>query len=70
MFKPWMLAAMEEEGYTDTKDGHINRVAKYLSKSESNIIGNSEFIEACRQCDVDPYSFSEKDLYKLQQKLK
>ena len=28
MFKPWMLAAMEDEGYTDTSDGLINRVAK------------------------------------------
>ena len=37
MFKPWMLAAMEDEGYMDTLDGLVNRVAKYLAKSLEGI---------------------------------
>ena len=45
--KPWMLAAMEEEGYMDTSDGLINRVAKYLAKSPNDTIDTAEFRSAC-----------------------
>ena len=68
-FKPWMLAAMEEEGYMDTSEGCINRVAKYLAKSPNDIIDTAEFRRACYACDVDPDSFTQSDLEKLQRKL-
>ena len=69
MFKPWMLAAMEDEGYMDTSDGLINRVAKYLAKSPNDTIDTAEFRSACIACKVDPNSFTQRDLDKLQKKL-
>ena len=68
-FEPWMLAAMEEEGYMDTSEGCINRVAKYLSKSPNDTIDTDEFRRACYACDVDTDSFTQSDLEKLQRKL-
>lgn len=69
MFKPWMLAAMEDEGYMDTSDGLINRVAKYLAKSPNDTIDTAEFRRTCIACNVDPDSFTQSDLDKLQRKL-
>lgn len=69
MFKPWMLAAMEDEGYMDTSDGLVNRVAKYLANSPNDTIDTEEFRSACISCNVDPDSFTQSDLYKLQNKL-
>lgn len=69
MFKPWVLAAMEDEGYMDTSDGLINRVAKYLAKSPNDTIDTAEFRRACIACNVDPDSFTQSDLDKLQKKL-
>ena len=68
-FEPWMLAAMEEEGYMDTSEGCINRVAKYLSKSPNDTIDEEEFRSACISCRVDPDSFTQSDLDALQRKL-
>lgn len=69
MFKPWMLAAMEDEGYMDTSDGLVNRVAKYLANSPNDTIDTEEFRSACISCNVDPDSFTQSDLDKLQNKL-
>lgn len=69
MFKPWVLAAMEDEGYMDTSDGLINSVAKYLAKSPNDTIDTIEFRRACIACNVDPDSFTQSDLDKLQKKL-
>lgn len=68
-FEPWMLAAMEEEGIIDTKEGHINRVAKQLAKSPNDVIDTEEFCSACRLCGVDPDEFTQADLDSLQRKL-
>jgi len=68
-FAPWKLAAMEERGITDTSEGLINRVAYYLAKSPNDTIDTDEFCRACVACNVDPYSFSQSDLDKLQRKL-
>lgn len=69
MFEPWMLAAMEDEGYTDTSDGLINRVAKSLAASPNDTIETDEFRAACFNSGVDPDSFTQRDLDKLQRKL-
>ena len=68
-FEPWILAAMEDEGYTDTPEGNINRVAKYLANSPNDEIDTAEFRHACIACNVDPDSFTQRDLDKLQRKL-
>lgn len=69
MFQPWMLAAMEERGMMDTPTGLINRVAYDLANSASDVIGDAEFREACYRCNVDPDSFTQRDLEQLQRKL-
>lgn len=68
-FKAWHLAVMEENGYMDTNDGLINRVAHYLAKSPNDTINTDEFRRACIACNVDPDSFTKSDLDKLQRKL-
>ncbi len=69
MFEPWMLAAMEEEGYMDTSEGCVNRVAKQLAKSPNSTIDIDEFRSACHSCGVDPDSFTQSDIERLQKKL-
>jgi len=69
-FEPWMLAAMEEAGYTDTNEGLISRVANVLNRSSSDTIDTAEFRSACVSAGVDPDSFSQSDLDRLQSKLK
>jgi hypothetical protein len=69
-FQPWMLAAMEEAGYGDTNEALLNRVARQLSESPNDVIDTAEFRSACIACSVDPDSFTQSDLEKLQSKLK
>lgn len=68
-YRAWHLAAMEEDGRTTTNDGLINRVAYYLAKSPNDAIDTAEFRRACYACNVDPDSFTQSDLDKLQRKL-
>ena len=68
-YKAWHLGAIEEAGYMDTNDSLINRVAYYLAPSPNQTIETAEFREACIRCNVDPDSFTQSDLEKLQQKL-
>ena len=66
----WMLAAMEAEGLMDTGEGCISRVAKVLGNSPNDVIDTDEFRRACYSCNVDPDSFDQDDLDRLQQKLR
>lgn len=68
-FQPWMLAAMEETGYGDTNEALLNRVANHLSHSPNDVIDTAEFRSACIACGVDPNSFTQADLDKLESKL-
>ena len=68
-FKAWQLAALEEYGYMDTNDGLINRVARRLAQSPNNTIDTEEFRSVCIEVGVDPDSFTQSDLDKLQRKL-
>ena len=61
-FEPWMLAAMEDEGYMDTSHGLNMRVAKYLAKNGSDEIDTEEFRAACISCGVDPVNLFQKQL--------
>ncbi|MBQ3275921.1 MAG: hypothetical protein IJH47_02530 [Oscillospiraceae bacterium] len=69
MFKDWQLAAMEEYGQTDTDTGLINRVARRLADSPGDVIDTGEFRAACLSVGVDPDSFTQSDLDRLQRKL-
>ena len=68
-FEAWHMAAAEEAGYGTTNTALINRVANYLAAYGSDNIENEEFIRACHACNVDPYSFTQKDLEQLQHRL-
>ena len=56
---------MEERGMTDIPTGLTNRVAYDLVNSSSEIIGDAEFREACKRCNVDPASFVQRDREQL-----
>lgn len=68
-YSAWYLAAMEDRGYMDTNDGLINRVAHQLAKSSHDTIDTVEFRRACIACNVNPDSFTQSDLDKLQKKI-
>lgn len=68
-YKAWHLAAMEDSGIGTTSTALVNKVANYLAAYGSNNIGNDEFIRACYACNVDPYSFTKRDMDQLQRKL-
>ena len=64
------LGYMESEGCTDTNEGLISRVAKVLNESSTDVIDTAEFRSACVTAGVDPDSFTQSDLDKLQGKLR
>ena len=68
-YKAWHLGLLEDYGLTDTNGGLINRVGRRLAGSANDTIDTAEFRQACRECGVDPDSFSQSDLDKLQRKL-
>ncbi|MGX8774278.1 MAG: hypothetical protein ACSW8G_04385 [Bacillota bacterium] len=67
---PGFLAYMESEGMMDTNEGLIARVAKVLSESPNDVIDTDEFRAACASVGVDPDSFTQADLDRLQEMLK
>ena len=64
------LGYMESEGCMDTNEGLISRVAKVLNESSNDVIDTAEFRSACITAGVDPNSFIQSDLDKLQGKLR
>ena len=66
---PGFLGFMESEGCLDTNESLIARVAEVLRKSPNDVIDNDEFRAACITAEVDPDSFSQADIEKLQQML-
>lgn len=68
-YEAWMLAAMEEAGYMDTKEGQLNRLARYLTEQPEETVGNAEFLRACAACNVDYRELDSQDLRRLQEKL-
>lgn len=64
------LGYMESEGCMDTNEGLISRVAKVLNDSPNEVIDTAEFRSACVTAGVDPDSFTQSDMDKLQSKLK
>lgn len=69
MIEAWKLAMMEDYGLTDTDAGLVNRVARRLAGSPGDVIDTEEFRRACLDCGVDPDSFTQSDLSRLQRKL-
>lgn len=68
-FEPWMLAAMEDNGYMTTSHGLNMKVAHYLAKNGSSDIDEDVFKSACATCGVDVDSITQSDLEDIQRKL-
>lgn len=62
-----MLAILEEEGCTDTRAGHINRVARYIAANYVGDVSDTEFEEVCVACNVDGSKFTLEDIEKIQE---
>lgn len=69
MIEAWKLAMMEDYGLTDTDTGLVNRVTRRLAGSPNDVIDTEKFRRACLDCGVDPDSFTQSDLSRLQRKL-
>lgn len=70
-FEPWMFVALEENGYTDTREGMLNRLALYLKEQYPNggYISESEFRQACLTCNVDLNHIHKEDIETLTNRL-
>ena len=67
-FEPWMFAAMESEGVMDTREGRINKVVKRIKESGISYVGDEEFIEICRECDINPDLFDNEDIKEIEKR--
>ncbi len=67
---PGFLGYMESEGCMDTDEGLISRIAKVLNNSPNDVIDTADFRSACISVGVDPDSFTQDDLERLQRKLR
>ncbi len=81
MYEPWQLVALEEYGYIDTREGILNRIARYLAKTNFDGVDNihdididnidaEDFEKACVECGVDPSTLTQEDREKINRKLK
>lgn len=70
LFEPWQLAAIDEAGYNGIRDEHIERVAEKLLESGLTEIDWQTFADACRECNIDPNTFAQADLDRLQDRLR
>lgn len=69
-FEPWVLAAMEDHGYMDTRTGQINRMAIWLQEHMYGTeIDQPIFEAACHACGVDADTFTQADLERLLQRM-
>lgn len=64
-FNPWQLAAIDEYGYNEDRNSPIRQVAEHLAAHYSGTVGYEEFSESCFACGIDPNSFSQSDITKL-----
>lgn len=69
MFEAWQLAMIDEAGYNGIRDEHLDKVADSLLLTGLTEIDRETFNRHCRLCCIDPNTFTEDDLEKLQEKL-
>ena len=67
---PGFLGYMDSEGYLDTDNGAVARVAEVLNRNQEESISAETFMAACMIAGVDPYSFTEEDFDSLQKLLR
>lgn len=66
-FEPWMFVALEENGYTDTREGILNRLALYLKQHYPNggYINEAEFRQICLACNVNLNNINKEHVVEL-----
>ena len=66
-FEPWMLVALEENGYTDTAERVLNRLARYIKEHYPNggYLSETEFRQICLACNVDLNNIHKEDVNAL-----
>lgn len=69
MFEPWQMAAMDEAGVFGVRDKHIDAVAEEILRTGITEVSRQNFDRACWNCHIDPISFTQEDLDRLQQRL-
>ena len=70
IYEPWMLSAMEENGYTDTEKGLNNRLVEALNELDEDEIDTETFIEICIEEGIDPDTVTEEDLDYIESRLR
>jgi len=68
-FEPWMLADINHAGYNGITDAHINAVAREIVEMGIVQVSKLDFEYACRRCGIDPDSFTQDDLERLEDRL-
>lgn len=69
MLEGWMLAAIDRAGYNGIRDEHIEALAQEIFCLGLSYVGSQEFQEVCRNCGIDPDTFTQADLDALQTRL-
>ena len=69
MFEPWMLAMMDQAGAFGIREEHIDEVAQKILGMGISDVSRQDFDRACWKCNIDPNSFTQADLERLQEKL-
>ena len=69
IYEPWMLSAMEENGYTDTEKGLNNRLVEALDELDEDEIDTETFIDICIEEGIDPDTVTEEDLDYIESRL-
>lgn len=69
MFEPWQMAAMDEAGVFGIRQKHIDAVAEEILRTGITEVSRQDFDRACWNCHIDPNSFTQEDLDKLQDRL-
>ncbi len=64
-FEPWILGALDEEGYNGIRDEHLSRVAKEIKASGATYVDTALFKRACYSAGVNPDNFTQADIDRL-----
>lgn len=65
VYEPWQLAAVDEHGYNEDRNSPIRQVAEYMAEHYSGTVGYGEFSQSCAAFGVNPDSFSQSDITRL-----
>jgi hypothetical protein len=65
-FEPWQLAMIDDAGYNDIREEHIEEVAQEILYMGISNVSRDNFELACSRCGIDPENFTQADLEELE----